>query len=58
MSEFDGKGIKYFQCRYCKKVFSPLEVQYSRVNILKECPYCHGDYKIHAIYAEKGAENE
>ena len=52
------KGAKYFQCKYCKKVFSPLEINYSRVNILKEYPYCHGEYKVMAIYAEKGARHE
>lgn len=44
--------IKYFQCNYCRKVFSPVEVQYSKLNILEECPYCHGSYKISAVYKE------
>ena len=44
--------IKYFQCNYCKKKFSPVEVKYSKLNILEECPYCHGSYKIRAVYKE------
>jgi uncharacterized Zn-finger protein len=44
--------IKYFQCNYCKKIFTPIEVQYSKLNILEECPYCHGSYKIRAVYKE------
>lgn len=37
------KQVKYFQCKNCGFVISPLDVKYAKTCLLEYCPRCH-DY--------------